>query len=226
MKSERLAVAGRWSSKNAQLLPDSATRHRSWFWLDDETWIADSFGRAQRPLDNRTLTRSWGKRLRLNCDGSADHHGIEEFTHIAVLERDATPCPIAAGAAPMDVDVATQASVLGRRLFGLQSAHDRIVLRSVNQSVAQAAFSVRSIWIRYAEGKIKRTLVVFGKEVEIAFRRPPISLPDFVADRTQAEANAIDPDQFVSVVKVETPFTFLHDDAWRGEFQLSLLSNR
>src|SRR5713226_5673127 len=97
----------------------------------------------------------------------------------------------------MDVDVASQTSILRRAFLCPQRAHDRFVLCFGYQSISQTALGVRSVWITEAKRKIEGALVILREDVEVTFRSPSISLPHFVADRTQTQADAISPHQFV-----------------------------
>src|SRR5438876_1578974 len=120
----------------------------------------------------------------------------------------------------MDVDVAAQTSILRRALLCPQRPHDRFVLRFGYQAISQTAFGVRGIRVTDTERKIEGTLVILSEDVEVTFRSAPISLPHFVADGVQAEADLICAYQLVCGKQEQLPLSFLDDDPWFHERQL------
>src|SRR5438067_9437372 len=118
--------------------------------------------------------------------------------NVLVLQSDASPCPIASGAAAVNVDVAPQVRILRRRFLGPQRSPDGLVLGFRNQAIAQTSLGVRSVRIAQSKRKIECALFILGEDVEVAFRSSSIAGFDFVADRTQAQADVISTNQFVA----------------------------
>src|SRR5438132_12942595 len=107
----------------------------------------------------------------------------------------------------MNVNVAAQVGVLRRRFFRSQRARDRVILSVRDQAITQTTLGMRGVRIAQAERKIKCALVILCEDVELAFRRAPITSADFVADGTQAKTNAISAHQLVAGEKQQLSLT-------------------
>ncbi len=70
----------------------------------------------------------------------------------------------------MNVNVATQGSILRRSRFVSDRSNNPVTLRASDQTIAQAALGVLYIWITYAQRQVKSTSWVLGEDVELAFR--------------------------------------------------------
>src|SRR5882672_2994435 len=135
--------------------------------------------------------------LRLYCHRRADAHSTEQLPNVFILQSRTTPGPITPGAVAVDVDVATQASVLRRASLCLQRAQDRVILCFRDQSITQTALGMCRIWVTNTKRKIKRALVIFSEDIEVAFRCAPIALPHLVAHRARAQTDAIRSHQLI-----------------------------
>src|SRR5712672_2883482 len=117
----------------------------------------------------------------------------------------------------MDIDVATQRSILWRTFLCFQGEHDLIVLALRYQAITQTTRGMRGVWVTDAERKIVSALVIFGEDVEGAFRGAPISLSHFVANRARPQSDAISPQQLVVRKQEKLSLTFLDQDSWLNQ---------
>src|SRR4029079_17476251 len=89
-------------------------------------------------LDNRTLSRKDyidPVRSGLDPDRRAHRNSLKQFAHVAILQRDTTPGPVAPGAVTMNVNIAAEARVLRRSLLSFQRVLDFVVLRFRDQTL-------------------------------------------------------------------------------------------
>src|ERR1044072_2471010 len=114
--------------------------------------------------------------LRSYCNRRSHCHRVEEFLHLDILQRDAAPCPITAGAVSVYVDVAAEPGVLRRCGSALDCPNDCVMLRLANQVIAQAPLGVLHVWITHTQRQVERALVVFREDVKLAFGRGAIAL--------------------------------------------------
>src|SRR5690242_3277632 len=93
----------------------------------------------------------WRSSLWLDDNGGAFGDGFKEFFHVCVVERYAAPRPIVRRAVAVNEDLAAQPCIPRRALAAVEGANDLVVLRAVNQPLAQAARRVRFVGIAQAE---------------------------------------------------------------------------
>ena len=134
---------------------------------------------------------------RFNYDGCADTYGVKQLSDVFILQSHTAPGPIAPGAVTVNVDVAAQTRVLRRSSYCFQGFHDRFVLRSIDQAIAQTALSVRSVGIAETERKIESALVILREDVKVALRRAAVAGSHLVAHRAETQTDVIGADQLV-----------------------------
>src|SRR6185503_6274670 len=111
----------------------------------------EDFDSAKTP-DNRTLGHELlSVESRLDRDWRPDGHHLEQLPNVTILQGDAAPGPVAAGAIAVNVDIAAEFSVLRWRFICLQRLHDRVVLRPGDQAVSQSSLGMYCIRITDAE---------------------------------------------------------------------------
>src|SRR6266478_4823138 len=71
--------------------------------------------------------------LRLNRDRRSHRYRVEQFLYISIFQRHAAPCPIAACAVSVNVNISAEFRVLRWLSLSLYGVHDCVMLRTGNQ---------------------------------------------------------------------------------------------